>query len=216
MPSTKIIAINMVTMTLKGIKRETMEAMGQEQDGQGKEVCVENEEMQRAKYQGSTITYYKKRGTLCIQGKEAIVTKIGDQLMKEDEKEERVDMTEQGTESGKSKGKAEQKEQNKEWVIEEEGGSSIIKKLEKIRDGINEEMNKQIKELEGMLAETGEKKKKENPEMQQEEDKAEETKIPWTSNPFAANLNPVTETRKREREEDDITDGGISLDLNTI
>ena len=58
----------MGAMTIKGIKREKMEAMGQEQDGKGKEVCVENEEMQRVKYQGSTITYYKKRGTLCIQG----------------------------------------------------------------------------------------------------------------------------------------------------
>ena len=62
---------------MKGIKREKpLDAIERETEGQGKEVCVEKEEMRRVKYQGVTITHYEKGGTLCIQVKEADVMKI--------------------------------------------------------------------------------------------------------------------------------------------
>ena len=51
----------MVTITLKGAKREKLLAVTeQETEGQGKETCVENGEMQRVRYQGVTIAHYKK------------------------------------------------------------------------------------------------------------------------------------------------------------
>ena len=142
--------------------------------------------------------------------------KLRDQMAEENEKEEQVNIIEQKIESGKSKEQAEHKEQNeKRNNEEEEGGRGIIRRLEKIRDGINTEMNQHIKELEEMIAETEEKKQKENLDMQPGKDTAGETKIPWASNPFAVNLNPATDTKKREREED-TTDEKISFGLSTI
>ena len=98
-----------------------MDAIGQEHDGTRKEICVENEEMQRAKYQGATITYYKKRGTLCIQEKENIVMKLRDHLAEENEKAVRSDIAEKGTEIGTTNEQAGRKEQNNVETSEEKG-----------------------------------------------------------------------------------------------
>ena len=104
----------MVTLTLKGIKREKLlAAIEQEPEGQGKEVRVENEEMQRVKYQGATITYYKKRGTLCIQGKEMDVMKIKAQLTEEEDEAENEEETEEKETRRKEREKQKHKEQNK-------------------------------------------------------------------------------------------------------
>ena len=103
----------MVTITLKGIKREKVDAVGQEPGGKGKEVCVENEEMQRVKYQGSTATYYKKRGALCIQWEEMNVRKIKDQITEEEEEADPEGIMEQKVMCWKDEGKTEHKERNK-------------------------------------------------------------------------------------------------------
>ena len=57
-----------------------------------------NEEMQRVKYQWSTITYYKKRGMLCIQGEEIDVMKIRYQIEEDDEEKEKAGVIEKKVE----------------------------------------------------------------------------------------------------------------------
>ena len=75
-----------------------MMEIGQEQDGKGRKVRIENEEMQRVKYQGATITYYKERGALCIQGEEIDVMKIRYQIEEDDEEKEKAGVIEKKVE----------------------------------------------------------------------------------------------------------------------
>ena len=178
-----------------------MTAIGQEQDGKGWKVCIENEEMQRAKYQGSTIKYYKKSGTICIQGGEIDVMRIRDQIAEDDEEQEKAGAIEQKVERWKNEEQVERKDQNKERNNGKIGGRNIIRKLEDMRDGINAEMNQHIRKLKEMLAKTEEKEQKEDTDMQLGKNTVEEIK---------------TETKKREREEDDPTIEKISFGINTI
>ena len=196
----------MVTLTLKGIKREKLlAAIEQEPEGQGKEVRVENEEMQRVKYQGATITHYKKGGTLCAQGQEMDVVKIKAQLTEEEDEAENEEETEEKETRRKEREKQKHKEQNKKLTDKKAEGRSVVKRLEEMKYGINTTMGRYIKEVKEVL-ENNDKEQKNSEEIDQKEDtdrdKGQEEK--------------ATDTRKREREDEELMSENISFDLNAM
>ena len=167
---------------------------------------MENEEMQRVKYQGVTITHYKRAGTLCIQGKEADVMKIkaqqtdeGNEAEEEGEKEER-----EIRKIEREKGKERERDKQKAHRYERR------RRKRSQKAGRDESWNKHNNKP---LHQGGKRDPREHQQGTEEQRRGREEGGHRQRHESRGKTN---DTRKREREDEESTIDNISFDLDTM